>query len=162
MKIPRKFLNKLGRPHILPKYFHPISIIPISRNNSQAYIPLIFSIFNLWKFISLPSQLQITWFHHKKSPKFKLYMFLPFAPLFGAFLNSSLFAFPFYIFNLNTNHSSSPHRSSRWPRIFAYAHVPWHIPEYICIRTQSPNIVTTYTYTHIWTCPIPGYTPMCG
>ena len=46
-KNPRKYLNKLGTPHILPKHFHPIFIIPLSRNNSQGYIPHIISLLNL-------------------------------------------------------------------------------------------------------------------
>jgi hypothetical protein len=58
-----------------------------------------------------------------KSSKFKLYLFLPFIPLFGAYLNSSLFAFLFHIFKLSANHSSNRRRSSSSSsetRIFAY------------------------------------------
>jgi hypothetical protein len=43
-KILRKFLNKLGTPQILSNHVHLISIIPIFRNNSQAYIPHIDSL----------------------------------------------------------------------------------------------------------------------
>jgi hypothetical protein len=94
-KIPKKFLNKLGTPQTLPKYFHLISIYPISRNNSQAYILYMLFLFNLCKFISPPSQLQITPFHHQNSSKIKPYLFMSLALLFGAHLNSSLIVFPF-------------------------------------------------------------------